>query len=119
MSNGFWREEVIQFALNGDVEAASAEQRTILDRDPNNASAYFALGTLSHLKGEIEQAIEYFERAIELNPTYSAPHVSMGRIYALRGEYELAWNHARAAEQNGDPELVEMLERYPNLQQGK
>ncbi|HMD86937.1 MAG TPA: tetratricopeptide repeat protein [Terriglobia bacterium] len=115
MPDNFWRKEVIQPALSRDVEAAVAEQQSILANDPNNAHACFALATLSHFKGEIEQAVQYFEKAIDIDPTYAAPHVSLGRLYALRGEYQQAWKHARAAEALGARDLVEMLERYPNL----
>ncbi len=115
MPNRFWREEVIQPGLNRDVEAAVAEQQTILANDPNNAQAYFALGTLSHFQGEIERAMQYFQKSIELDPANAAPHLSLGRIYALRGEYQLAWKHARAADALGARDLAEMLERYPNL----
>jgi tetratricopeptide (TPR) repeat protein len=115
MPNRFWRQEVIQPALDRDVEAAVAEQQSILANDPNNAHAYFALATLHHFQGEIELAIQYFQKAIAIDSAYPAPHVSLGRIYAVRGEYEQAWKHARAAEALGVRELVEMLERYPNL----
>jgi tetratricopeptide (TPR) repeat protein len=115
MSDRFWRKEVIQPALNRDVEAAVAEQQSILATDPNNAKAYFALGTLCHFKGETERAIQYFAKAVEVDPSDAAPHRSLGRIYAVRGEYEQAWKHARAAEALGARDLVEMLERYPNL----
>ncbi len=114
MSKRFWREEVIQSALDRDVDGAFAEQTAILERDPANAGACFALGTLSHFTGEIDQAIRYFQRAIALDPASAAPHLSLGRIYAVRGDYERAWQHARAAEGLGNRELVELLERYPN-----
>ena len=115
MSDHFWRDNVIQPALNNDVEEAVAEQKSILTKDPQNAKAYFALGTLSHFQGEIEQAMQYFQKSIELDPADAAPHLSLGRLYAVRGEYKLAWKHARAAESLGACDLVEMLERYPNL----
>ena len=115
MSDRFWRDTVIQPSLNRDVEEAIAEQRSLLVKDPNNADAYFALGTLSHFQGEVDQAIQYFQRSIELNPGNAAPHLSLGRIYAVRGDYELAWKHARAAQSLGANDLVEMLERYTNL----
>jgi tetratricopeptide (TPR) repeat protein len=95
------------------VEEAVAEQQSILAKDPNNAEAYFALGTLSHFQGEIEQALRYFQKSIELDPANAAPHLSLGRLYAVRREYKLAWKHARAAEALGARDLVEMLERYP------
>jgi tetratricopeptide (TPR) repeat protein len=115
MSDHFWRKQVIQPALNNDVDEAVAEQKSILAKNPQNAKAYFALGTLSHFQGEIEQAMRYFQKSIELDPNDAAPHLSLGRLYAVRGEYELAWNHARAAEHLGACDLVGMLERYPNL----
>jgi tetratricopeptide (TPR) repeat protein len=115
MSDHFWRDNVIQRALNSDVDEAVAEQQAILAKDPNNAKAYFALGTLSHFQGRTEQAIKYFTKSIELNPADAAPHLSLGRLYAVRREYKLAWKHAREAEALGANDLVEMLQRYPNL----
>lgn len=115
MSDHFWRNQVIQPALNNDVEEAVAEQKSILAKDPDNAKAYFALGALSHFQGEIEQAMQYFQKSIELDPNDAAPHLSLGRLYAVRGEYKLAWIHARAAESLGACDLVQMLQRYPNL----
>jgi len=112
----FWREQVIQPALNGDLEAAMAEQYRILQTDPKNPPAHFALGTLRHFQGQIELAIECFLQAIQLDPAYAAPHVSLGRIYAVKGRYEEAWRHAREAAQLGDSALVEQLERYPSVE---
>ena len=115
MSDDFWRNQVIQPSLTSEVDIAVAEQKSIMAKDPNVAKAYFALGTLSHFKGEIDQAMQYFRKSIELDPADAAPHLSLGRLYAVRGRYEAAWKHARAAEALGDRDLVEMLERYPNL----
>ena len=115
MTNRFWRDEVIQPGLNRDVDDAVAEQHALIAKNPNNAKAYFALGTLSHFQGQTQRAIEYFRKSIELSPTDAASHLSLGRIYAVRGEYELAWKHARAAEVLGARDLVKMLLSYPNL----
>jgi tetratricopeptide (TPR) repeat protein len=115
MSKGFWRGEVIQRALDRDVDSAFAEQKAILEREPNNAQAHFALGSLLQFRGDIEKAIEFFLKAIALDPHYAAPHISVGRIFALRGQYDLARSHAREAERLGNRELIEQLERYPNL----
>ncbi len=115
MSKHFWRKQVIQPALNTEVDEAFAEQYAILKKDPLNAQAWFALGTLCHFRGEIDQAMQYFQKSIEIDPASAAPHLSLGRLYAVRGEYKLAWKHARAAEALGASDLVQMLERYPNL----
>jgi len=111
----FWRKEVIQPALDRDVETAIAEQKAILARDPKNPQAHFALGTLAYFKGEITAAIELFIQAIELDSSYAAPHMSLGRLYALQGKYDLAWKHAREAARLGNNELVEQLGRYTKL----
>ena len=118
MADSFWRKSAIQPALDHDVQSAIAEQQAILARDPNNAGAYFALGSLHHFCGQTDMAIRHFEKAIELDPQGPAAHVSLGRIFAVQARYESAWKHARAAERLGNPELVEMLERYPNLGAG-
>lgn len=109
-----WRDELIQPALEHDIEVAIAEQRAILERDPRNAPAHFALGTLSHFCGNRSAALGYFRRALELDPAYAAPHVSLGRVLAVEGNYEEAWKHARAAARLGDRSLAEQLARYPN-----
>lgn len=100
--------------LDREVEASIAEQLAILERDPRNARAYFALGTLAHFRSDSASAITYFRKAIALDPTDATPHVSLGRIHALAGDYHSAWWHAREAERLGDRSLVEQLERYPN-----
>lgn len=109
----FWRKQVVQPALDQDVERAIAEQQAILKRDARNAGAHFALGTLCHFKGDGDDAVEHFKKAIELDPSYAAPHVSLGRIYAVFGEYEAAWREAGEAKRLGDPSLSKQLERYP------
>ena len=109
----FWRDRVIQPALDTDVDAAVREQQAILVRDPRNAPAHFALGTLAYFRGQVDAAVSNFLRAIELDPAYAAPHVSLGRIYIVSGNYDEAWQHAREAERLGDRSLVEQLERYP------
>ena len=112
MPSRFWRDEVVQSGLDHDVDAAIAEQQAILAKDPQNAGACFALGTLSQFQGDAEQAIRYFEQAIRIDAAHAPSHASLGRIYAVRGDYARAWEHARAAEKSGDRSVVELLDRY-------
>ncbi|HEX5482365.1 MAG TPA: tetratricopeptide repeat protein, partial [Terriglobia bacterium] len=104
---GFWRKAVIQPALDSETESTVQEQQELLRKEPSNPRAYFALGTLAHLRGETIAAIEHFKKAIELDPAYAAARVSLGRIYAIQGNYELAWQQARAAERSGDSSLIQ------------
>ena len=115
MFERFWRKQVIRPSLNSEVDLAVTEQKAVLAKDPNNANAYFALGTLTQFQHDVDQAIQYFTKSIELDASAYAPHLSLGRIYAVRGDYDAAWKHARIAESLGARDLVEMLERYPNL----
>ena len=108
----FWRREVIQPILDQDVESSIAEQLAILEQEPRNAQAHFALGTLYHFSGNRQTAVSHFKRAIELDATYAAPHVSLGRILAIEGSGQEAWAHAREAERLGDRSLLQQLERY-------
>jgi len=108
----FWRREVVQPILDRDVDLSIAEQHALLERDPRNGPAHFALGTLYHYCGNRQAAINHFEQAIHLDPTYAAPHVSLGRILAVNGEDQEAWKHARQAERLGDRSLLEQLERH-------
>lgn len=108
----FWRQEVMQPALDKDVEEAIAEQQAILQRNVRNAGAHYALGTLTHFKGDTNAAVSHFLKAIDLDPGYAAPHVSLGRIRALEGNHQAAWEHARAAERLGDRSLLDLLQRY-------
>ena len=109
----FWRREVVQPILDRDIGLNIAEQRSILEQDPRNAPAHFALGTLYHFCGDRKAAVSHFEQAIDFDPTYAAPHVSLGRIFAIEGSDREAWGHAREAERLGNRSLVEQLERYP------
>ena len=108
----FWRREVVQPALDNDIEQAIAEQQAILQQNARNAGAHYALGTLNHYKGDVGSAIAHFLRAIDLDPGYAAPHVSLGRIRAVEGDHDAAWEHARAAERLGDRSLLDLLQRY-------
>ncbi len=111
----FWRQDVIQPALDADVEAEVREQEDLIRSNPADPFAHFALASLAHFRGQTERAIQHFEKAIELDPAYAAPCVSLGRIYAVRGDYDRAWKHAREAAQRGDSTLLGQLARYPNL----
>lgn len=114
----FWRREVIQPILDQDIESSIAEQLAIIERDPRNARAHFALGTLYHFSGDRHAAVTHFEQAIGLDPAYAAPHVSLGRLLAVEGNDQEAWKHARQAERLGDRSLVEQLERYAGAGSG-
>jgi tetratricopeptide (TPR) repeat protein len=68
------------------IEACSAS----IDRNPNDAAAYYTRGVAYQFKGEIDRAISDFEKAIELNPYHTAAYDGRGRAYANKGDYTKA-----------------------------
>ena len=51
----------------GDTNQAIATYKSVLDIDPNNAPAYFNIGSVYQIKQEHKIAIEYFEKAVALD----------------------------------------------------
>ena len=45
------------------------------------------------------------------DPAFAEAHASLAEMYVLRDDYPAAWRHARVAEANGVPRVVEMLVR--------
>ena len=108
----FFRRDVVDFAIGKDLDSAIAEQLARIDRDPQEAEPYCALGVFFRMQGRIEDAIQMHQRALELEPNYALPHRELGQIHAVRGNYEEAWQHAREAARLGDRSLLGLLERY-------
>ncbi len=65
------------------VKACSA----LIDRDPNDAAAYYTRAVALQFKGEIDRAIADFNKAIELNPNLAAAYDGRGRAYVSKGDY--------------------------------
>jgi protein O-GlcNAc transferase len=69
----------------GNVAAAEAMYRQILDRDRFFARAWHLLGVVLHQRGETRAAIEYIERAIGLEPQWSAFYSNLANVYWTAG----------------------------------
>jgi tetratricopeptide (TPR) repeat protein len=59
----------------------------VLDRNPNDAAAYYARGVAHQFKGDIDRAISDYNKAIELNPYHASAYDGRGRAYASKGDY--------------------------------
>ena len=110
--NEFWRKDVIEFALNDDVERHIAEQEAAIAANPQYVRGYFNLGLLYQIQYKQDLAVEYFLKALSLDPHLAEAHVSLGRVYAVRGEMEKAWEHAHIAAAMNRTELLDQLLRY-------
>ena len=107
----FWRKEVIDFALDRETQTAIEEQRAWILREPVNPKPYYHLAQLYRVAFRPEEALGLLLEAIRLDPDFADAHASLAEMYVLRGDYSAAWRHARLAEANGIPRVVEMLTR--------
>ena len=104
--------EVVDNALNRNVDQSIAEQLALVEVEPSNPKPYCALGTLFHIQGRLEDSVMMYRRALELDPGFSLAHQCLGQLYASQGRMGDAWHHAREAARCGNRALLEMLERY-------
>lgn len=107
----FWRKQVIDFALDRETQTAIEEQRAWILREPANPKPYYHLAQLYRVASKPEEALGLLLEAVRLDPDFAAAHASLAEIYVLRDDYPSAWRHARLAEANGIPRVVEMLTR--------
>jgi hypothetical protein len=58
-----------------------------------------------------DDALGLLLEAVRLDPNFADAHASLAEMYVLRDDFLSAWRHARLAEANGVPRVVEMLTR--------
>ena len=107
----FWRKEVVDFALDRETRTAMEEQRAWIVREPANPQPYYHLAQFYRMASNQDEALGLLLEAVRLDAGFAEAHASLAEIYALRGDYPAAWRHARLAEANGVPRVVEMLVR--------
>jgi lipopolysaccharide biosynthesis regulator YciM len=108
----FWRKEVIDFALDHETQRHLDEQLAWIAREPSNAQPYCNLAQLYRMNGRQDDALGLLLESVRLDEKCAEAHASLGEIYAIRGDTDAAWKHARLAEENGEPRVVELLRRY-------
>ena len=108
----FWRQEVIQPALDEETRRHMEEQRAWIEREPTNARPYYHLAQFYRIEGRQEEALGLLLEAVRLDESFAEAHGSLAEMYAVMEDYEAARRHARAAEQGGDSRAAELLRRY-------
>ncbi|MEM9255981.1 MAG: tetratricopeptide repeat protein [Pseudomonadota bacterium] len=95
----------------GDLDAMEKDLRTIIDSDPDNATALNALGyTLTNRTDRHEEALQLITKALALQPNEPAILDSMGWVLFRTGRYEEALDYlSRAYEEFPDPEVAAHL----------
>jgi tetratricopeptide (TPR) repeat protein len=109
---GFWKRQVVDFALGHETRKHMDEQRAWIAREPGNPHPYANLARLYRMENRQDEALGLLLEAVRLDADFAPAHVSLAEIYAVRGDYPAAWRHARRAARNGDASPMEMLQRY-------
>jgi len=109
---GFWRKEVIEFALDDETRRHMAEQTEWIGREPANPQPYYNLAQLYRMQWKPEAALGLLLEAIRLDQGFADAHAALAEIYAVGQDYAAAWRHARAAAQLGNCAGVDLLTRH-------
>jgi tetratricopeptide (TPR) repeat protein len=75
---------------HGYLEQAAQSFRDVIASKPDNADAYYNLGTLNLRKNDLPQAREYLEATVKLRPDYPEAWNNLGMIAAQQGQPEEA-----------------------------
>jgi tetratricopeptide (TPR) repeat protein len=62
----------------------------IIERDPNDATAYHNRAVAYGLAGDVDHAIADYTKTIEIKPDNAAAYENRGRAYASKGDYTRA-----------------------------
>jgi tetratricopeptide (TPR) repeat protein len=109
-----WTRELVEFALNQDVNLEIRRQREILAANPKSARAHFDLGVLYYSQGQAQEAMHEFLEAIDSDPAYARAYRKLGEVFVVQGDYDRAQWYAATAAELGDRQLLEAFERYPH-----
>ena len=71
-----------------------------IEQDPENATFYFAQGTLFEKLDDEEKAIEAYDKAIEADPEYYNAYYNLGALYYNKGVQQIEVANAIPANEN-------------------
>ncbi len=109
---GFWRKEVVDFALDRETAAHIREQKEWIAREPHNPRPWYNLAQLYRIEQKQDEALALLLEAVRLDAGYADAHVALTEIYAVRGDYPAAQRHAGQAAEQGNLRGVELLRRH-------
>ncbi|MGA8043604.1 MAG: tetratricopeptide repeat protein, partial [Terracidiphilus sp.] len=75
---------------HGYLEEAAQSFRQVIATKPNDADAYYNLGTLSLRRNDLKAAAEYLEKTVQLKPDYPEAWNNLGMIAAQQGRMDEA-----------------------------
>ena len=110
-----WLRELVDFALDRDIDTEIERQHSILEAAPGSARAHLDLAILHVSRRDPAQAIAHCEAALTIDPSFAPAYGKLGEIHISLGDYEQAGRYALKAAECGDRTLLEMFERYPGV----
>ncbi len=96
----------VNLAKLGKVEEATNILKKYVDRDVDNALAYFELGKLYLIRGRIEEALEVLEKAREKEPDNIYILFELGKVYRTFNYFEKAVEVFEAIKEKVDAKLL-------------
>lgn len=84
-------------SAKGDIKAAAQLYRQVLDKDPENASAFWGLGRIAMGIGKFRDAISLFDKAIDFLPSHPFPLIDIARAHEALREFDTAGEYFRRA----------------------
>jgi protein O-GlcNAc transferase len=105
-------------ADQNQIEAGMRWARQAIERDPQFAPAYYALGRLGEAAEQYAQAETCYRRVTELDPHHARAHNNVGCMLHVQGRFDEALaSYSRALEL--DPALPEALCNYTLIAGGR
>jgi tetratricopeptide (TPR) repeat protein/peroxiredoxin len=80
----------VAFFQHGYLDAAAESFQQVIAEKPNDAEAYYNLGTLNLRRNDLQQARQYLEQTVKLRPEYPEAWNNLGMIAAQQGQPEEA-----------------------------
>jgi tetratricopeptide (TPR) repeat protein len=89
----------IRHLQKGDVQAAEAEFRRVIELNQNGAQAYFNLGNVLYMTHRNDEAKQTLEAGLRLSPSNAMGHYLNGSVLTRLGDFKAAEEQLKTAGQ--------------------
>jgi tetratricopeptide (TPR) repeat protein len=98
----------------GRFERARKLFRKALDKDPQRAEAYNAMGVTYYARGDYDEALAWYKKSLEADPRFGDAYYNLACVYALQERADLAFLYLRMAALNHYSGRA-LMEKDPDL----